>query len=486
MVLQFVIGDLRTRHMLIQVSKQFMQCVLEPATLTHAKVAMRQHFDRLVSVPGLRALRLNTHRVDGVMAELQRDPPVSLQTLDLSHRHSTPDDRALFGNGIGGTITNEGLTRVGGIHTLTAVDLTNCVDISDVGILALNPLAGTLQILNLSNCRGITDQAMAWLPGDLRCLYVNECEQITDVGVTQLPRQPELRELGVRSCAITDAGVKSFASLVQLEFLDVAGCNSITDDGIRALDLLAALQRLSLFGCDRISLECLRARPWAGTLRALDLRRCSMRNIDATAFSPFRRLQTVSLGVRAVCNTAVQSLSHLAAVRTLNLTRCRLLTDIAALSRMKDLLALDLSRCSAVTDANLDCMFQLVVLQTLSLSNNPGITDAGALLLSDALPVLRTLDLTRCKITDVGMRHLSQMVTLHRLVVAYCDAITNEGVRHLLSLVELQSLNLSEDWRITTSGVTALRPLQALRDVLVQGCWGVDICGNTHFRVRKS
>ena len=108
---------------------------------------------------------------------------------------------------------------------------------------------------------------------------------------------------------------------MQLEFLDVAGCNSITDEGIRALDLLVALQRLSLFGCDRVSLDCLRARPWAGTLRALDLRRCRTGNIDAAAFYPFRRLQTLSLGVRAVCDTAVQSLSQLAAVRTLNMTR---------------------------------------------------------------------------------------------------------------------------------------------------------------------
>ena len=205
MVLQFAIGDLRTRHMLLQVSKQFMECVLDPASLTHVKVVMRQHFDRSRSVPGLRTLRLISNSVDGDMVELQRDPPVSLQTLDLSHRPCwDPDDRAWLGYSRGGIITNEGLTTVGGIRTLTAVDLTNCVDISDVGILALNPLAGTLQTLNLSNCRGITNQAMAWLPRDLRCLYVNECEQITDVGVGQLARQPELRELGVRSCAITD------------------------------------------------------------------------------------------------------------------------------------------------------------------------------------------------------------------------------------------------------------------------------------------
>ena len=489
MVLQFLIGDLGTWHMLLQVSRQFKECVLDPPSLTHVKAVMCQHYDRARLVPGLRTLRLQTYRANEVMAKLNLSPPMSLQTLDMSGRGSTPDppDRGFFRGVRGGTITNLGLNWLACIPTLTAVDLTNCPEISDVGIRALGPLAGTLQILNLSSCPGITNQALQWLPGNsLRRLYLSDCDQITDAGVMNLARHSGLQELGVRRCVITDDGVKSFAPLVQLQSLDFTFCNLITDVGIRALDPLVALQNLSLFGCDEVSLECLRARPWAGTVRTLDLRRCSMGNTDVTAFYPFRRLQTISLGVRAVCDTAVQSLSQLAAVRTLNLTRCRSLTGIAALSRMKDLLALDLSRCSAVTDASLECMNQLSVLQTLSLSMNRGVTDSGVLLLSRALPVLRTLDLTHCTITDFGMQHLSRMVTLHRLEVAFCDAITNQGVRRLLSLVELQSLNLSGDWRVTTIGVTALRPLLALRDVLVRECPSVEYCGSNHFRVRTS
>jgi hypothetical protein len=162
LVLQFVIGGLRTWHMLLQVSKQFKQCVLDPPSLKHVKVAMDQHFDRLRSVPGLRTLRLNTNSVDSVMAELQRYPPASLQSLDLTCRDSTPEDSNLFRirDVRGGTITNQGLTEVACIRTLTAVDLTNCAGISDVGIRALAPLAGTLRTLNLSGCTGITNQTL--------------------------------------------------------------------------------------------------------------------------------------------------------------------------------------------------------------------------------------------------------------------------------------------------------------------------------------
>ena len=395
-VLQFLIDDLRTWHMLLKVSQQFKKCVLDPPSLKHVKVAMGQHFGRARLVPGLRTLRLQTYRVDDVVDELHRSPPMLLQTLDLSGRGSTPDD---LNRGVrSGAVNKWGLRLIARIPTLTAVDLTNCTEITNIDIQALAPLADTM--------------------------------------------------------------------------------------------LLVVLQSLSLSGCNGISLECLRTRPWAGTLRALDFRRCSMGNTDATAFDPFRRLQTLSLGGRAVCDTAVQSLSRLAAVQTLNLTRCGSFTGIATMKTLSqmtnNLQELDLSRCSAVTDANLDCMFQLRVLQTLSLSKNPGVTDLGVLALSERLLALRTLDLSSCTITDVGMQHLSRMVTLHRLEVAHCDAITDEGVRHLLSLVELQSLNLSNDSRVTTTGVTALQPLLALKDVRVRDCPRVEYCHGIRFRVRTS
>ena len=487
-VLQFLIDDLRTWHMLLQVSQQFKKCVLDPPSLKHVKVAMGQHFGRARLVPGLRTLRLQTHRVDHVVDELHQSPPMLLQTLDLSGRGSTPDD---LNRGVrGGVVTKWGLRLIARIPTLTAVDLTNCTEITNIDIQALAPLADTMLRLNMSRCPGINDQALQWLPGEkMRYLYLNDCG-ITDAGMRQVARQSELRELGLGRCLITDAGVKALASLVQLELLDVTGCDLITDEGIQALDQLVVLQSLSSSGCNGISLECLRKRPWAGTLRALDFRRCSMGNTDATAFDPFRRLQTLSLGGRAVCDTAVQSLSRLAAVQTLNLTRCGSLTGIVTMTTLSqmtnNLQELDLSRCSAVTDANLLILRQLKELQMLNLSMNRGVTDLGVLALSKRLLALRTLDLSSCAITDVGMQHLSRMVTLHRLEVAYCDAITDEGVRHLLSLVELQSLNLSNDWRVTTTGVTALQPLLALRDVRVRDCPRVEYCHGIRFRVRTS
>ena len=65
-----------------------------------------------------------------------------------------------------------------------------------------------------------------------------QCTPITGVGLKHLASLPNLTQLLVYNCQITDAGVKSLAQLTQLRELSLGWCEHITDEGIKELSAL--------------------------------------------------------------------------------------------------------------------------------------------------------------------------------------------------------------------------------------------------------
>ena len=462
-VLHFAIDNLKAWSVLIQVNRQFNRVVSDPLSLLHVKVHMADYFGWLRKVPGVRAIRVTASNADWVMTTNQLASLVRLHTLDLSGKCDGRVDCR------GGRITDVGLLAMASrpMMTLTTLDLSNCAFVTDAGIQALAAI-GTVQNLFLSGCPSITDKALASLPlaNVLRCLHLNECDAITDKGIQSVARQLALQELGVRHTRITDIGLQALAPLLALEALDLTGCADVTDVGMQALNPLAALKSLQAFGCKRLTLAGLRKLPCAQSLRVLDFRNCGVDGTDATAFEPFMRLRVLGLRGRNISDVTVQSLSRLVEMEDLNLSGCKLVTNLAALSGMVALQVLDLSDCGTVTDAGLAGLTEQVLdLRTLNLSGNRLVSDAGVWTLAHKLKRLRTLGLSRCTITDVGMGHLAQMVTLYVLELAGCTLITDAGVRRLVSLAELRALNLSNSRGVTIDGVAALQSLVTLEVV---------------------
>jgi hypothetical protein len=83
-------------------------------------------------------------------------------------------------------ITNvDSLSRVPGLHTLGLIE---CLGITDVSVTSLSACLTSLQTLDMSFCKTITDVALAlmWSLNRLQNLSLPECTSITDIGVVLL------------------------------------------------------------------------------------------------------------------------------------------------------------------------------------------------------------------------------------------------------------------------------------------------------------
>jgi len=145
-------------------------------------------------------------------------------------------------------ITNTGLLHLKGLR-LERLDLSWCDQISDAGLLHLQGLP--LEHLNLSSCHKITDAGLVHLQEfPLNYLDLSDCYQRTDAGLVHLQKLP-LKYLHLGHChKITDAGLLNLQGL-PLECLHLNSCAKITDAGLLHLQGLP-LKELRL-GCAQIT-----------------------------------------------------------------------------------------------------------------------------------------------------------------------------------------------------------------------------------------
>jgi hypothetical protein len=91
--------------------------------------------------------------------------------------------------------------------------------------------------------------AVATLP----FLNLSENRKITDDGLRALKALPNLTDLNLSSCSITNTGLGYLQPLTRLETLDLSFCNRITDVGLKALRALPRLSTLNLRGCVKVT-----------------------------------------------------------------------------------------------------------------------------------------------------------------------------------------------------------------------------------------
>ncbi|XP_051167584.1 F-box/LRR-repeat protein 7-like [Leptopilina boulardi] len=176
-------------------------------------------------------------------------------------------------------------TRVA-VLQLQTIDLSDCHEIDDSGLVSSLARMPHLNCLYLRRCFRITDTsliAIASYCSGMRQLSVSDCTRITDFGVRELAAclGPSLRYFSVGKCdQVSDAGLLVVARhCYKLRYLNARGCEALSDSAtvalargcprIRALDLgkcdigdatLEALstgcpnlKKLSLCGCERIT-----------------------------------------------------------------------------------------------------------------------------------------------------------------------------------------------------------------------------------------
>lgn len=277
----------------------------------------------------------------------------------------------------------------------------------DADLAAVSRHCPSLQVLNLALPRpqhATEDYCYSLAnPGD-------EYDVITDEGLEAVANGcSNLKNLKLRwRLKVGDHGLTALAKkCLFLEHVDLSFCKGITDDSLKALSSLSGLKTLILRGCWQfgdVGLGYLASGPSKTSLDNLFLRDCGH-----------------------LTDLALQKLQTCSSLTTLCLAECG----------------------PRFTDFGLSSLGLIPALTNLDLSWLSNLTDHTIVTLVEGCANLRSLVLTGCEfVTDVGVASLSHCEMLESLDISQCPGICGTDIEALaVGCLLLQSLVLSHNLR---------------------------------------
>ncbi|CAN6441197.1 unnamed protein product [Victoria cruziana] len=175
---------------------------------------------------------------------------------------------------------------------ITRLDLSWCSMISDEALESLGA-ASSLQALNLHGCSLITDRGLTSLTTGssartLKKLDLSECDQISDTGVVFLRQLCCLEELSLAECGpkITDAGGISLSAMRRLKSIDLSWLINISDATLLSLaNSCDRLVLLNITGCELITSAGLRSFATHKSLEVLIAASCYSLSADDMGYT---------------------------------------------------------------------------------------------------------------------------------------------------------------------------------------------------------
>ncbi|KAH8863989.1 F-box/LRR-repeat protein 16 [Schistosoma japonicum] len=136
------------------------------------------------------------------------------------------------------------------MHTM---ELIQCMDVTNQGIMTLAYTLNNLQILSLSGCSKLTDDGLDVICENLKCLLslnLSWCSKITDSGLECIACDLILlKKLLLDRCTeLTDLGISYLATMSSLQHLSVRWCVNLSDGSIPHLLSTTGLNYLCLSG----------------------------------------------------------------------------------------------------------------------------------------------------------------------------------------------------------------------------------------------
>ncbi|KAI3910325.1 hypothetical protein MKW92_020355 [Papaver armeniacum] len=211
---------------------------------------------------------------------------------------------------------------------LTSVCLSSS-HITDRGLEILANCCGSLEKVDLNNCRKVTDKGLESLAKT--CVYLveidlGECQRITDKGLEGLANYcASLKKVDLRCCKkITDKGLEVLAkSCASLENVDLIDCQGITDSGISFLmQNCSKIHSLGVSYCDNVTgIGFVGCRKTLTHVDARFMRILTTEGIKAIVSGG--GIQSLSLSGNAVNNEAVITISKgCSLLKSLQLKSC--------------------------------------------------------------------------------------------------------------------------------------------------------------------
>ncbi|CAH8657975.1 unnamed protein product [Schistosoma rodhaini] len=136
------------------------------------------------------------------------------------------------------------------MHTM---ELTQCMDVTNQGIMTLAYTLNNLQVLSLSGCSKLTDDGLDVICENLKrliSLNLSWCSKITDSGLECVACDLVLlKKLLLDRCTeLTDLGISHLATMSNLQHLSVRWCINLSDGSIPHLLSTTGLNYLCLSG----------------------------------------------------------------------------------------------------------------------------------------------------------------------------------------------------------------------------------------------
>jgi hypothetical protein len=248
----------------MNISKNVLRCIsitfgetLEEVDFSQSAITHAHLEALLVRAEKLKILRLNrcplfnTQACNVLTALAHR----SLTTLAL---HAVPQ------------LTTDGLMWLGGssgvagrsLRKLKVLDIGECFDIEDKGIVAIARGCPRLQMINLEELHNLTDVAIMALAEscpDMRLISLAGCQKLTNKSIVAMGKNwPKLVSINLTRCrSVTDKGIKSLAfGCKNLQAINLAGLLKISEEAMFCLaDQCKGLLTMNLTGCERITVN---------------------------------------------------------------------------------------------------------------------------------------------------------------------------------------------------------------------------------------
>ncbi len=255
----------------------------------------------------------------------------------------------------------------------------------------------------------------------LTTLKFNGIQKLNDQNVSVVSQLISLTSLDLSFKKISDAGIKSFATLANLKNLDLHYNDKISDDGVQVIAQLRNLEIINISHCAGISNAALHH------LKLLSL-------------------QKLFIGGCSITDEGLEHLICQTKLIELYIDNCKKVTNKGCnyISPLTNLTILSL-RSDLISNQGILSLSSLKKLSELDISNCENLSDESLKFLSTNNTQLAKLELSRGKkYTERGFSHFPKLPNLTELDLGECTGFSDYDIKYFFTLTKLQSLELSE------------------------------------------
>ncbi|KAK4833719.1 hypothetical protein QYF36_009963 [Acer negundo] len=390
-------------------------------------------------------------------------------------------------------ITDKCLPSILKLQHLEDLVLDGCFGIDDDSLAALKHGCKSLKALDMSNCQNISHLGLSSLTsgtGGLQQLTLAYGSPVTLALADGLKKLFMLQSIKLDGCVVTCAGLKAIGNLcVSLKELSLSKCLGVTDEGLSSVVTKhRELRKLDITCCRKITdVSIAHITNSCTTLTSLRMESCTLvpreafvligqrcpfleeldltdNEIDDEGLKSISRCPNLAVLKLGIClNITDEGLTHVGMgcpkLVELDLYRSVEITDpgISAIaSGCPDLEMVNIAYCKDITDSSLMSLSKCSRLNTFESRGCPLITSLGLAAIAVGCRQLAKLDIKKChNVDDVGMlplAHFSQ--NLRQINLSY-SSVTDVGLLSLASISCLQSLTILHVKGLTPRGLAA-------------------------------